>query len=116
MGDLSAHFNRSEFTCNDGCGFDDISMALIDVLEELRERLGRPIVINSGCRCASHNDDVGGTMRSQHVHGKAADFKVLGLKQDVVQAVLLKMYPDTLGIGRYAWFTHVDVRRGKARW
>lgn len=36
MGDLSTHFNRHEFTCRCGCGFDDISPDLITLLEEIR--------------------------------------------------------------------------------
>jgi hypothetical protein len=36
MGDLSAHFSRSEFACKCGCGFDDVKPDLIEALEALR--------------------------------------------------------------------------------
>ena len=44
-----------------------------EVLEPVRERLGRPIVVNSGYRCPIHNAAVGGVANSQHLRGEAAD-------------------------------------------
>ena len=50
--------------------------ALVDnVLDPLRERYGKPIVVNSGYRCAKHNAEVGGVANSQHVKGEAADIR-----------------------------------------
>ena len=44
-----------------------------EVLEPVRERLGKPIVVNSGFRCPVHNAAVGGVANSQHMKGEAAD-------------------------------------------
>ena len=44
-----------------------------EVLEPVRERLGRPITVNSGYRCQVHNTHVGGVVNSQHMRGEAAD-------------------------------------------
>ncbi len=44
-----------------------------DVLDPLRAILNRPIRITSGYRCRDLNDLVGGSDRSQHVEGLAAD-------------------------------------------
>ena len=44
-----------------------------EVLEPVRERLGRPIIVNSGYRCPIHNAAVGGVANSQHLRGEAAD-------------------------------------------
>ena len=44
-----------------------------EVLEPVRERLGKPIVVNSGFRCPVHNAAVGGVANSQHTKGEAAD-------------------------------------------
>ena len=70
----------------------------------------------SGVRCEKHNKAVGGAPKSQHVLKNAADIKVRGVKPEVVQAYLIKKYPDSLGIGLYNSFVHVDVRPWKARW
>jgi uncharacterized protein YcbK (DUF882 family) len=49
-------------------------MALVEnVLEPAREKLGGPIIVNSGYRCERHNREVGGVANSQHLRGEAAD-------------------------------------------
>jgi uncharacterized protein YcbK (DUF882 family) len=118
MNDLSEHFDRSEFRCRCGCGWDTVDAELIRVLEDLRRCLmDRPITINSGCRCKMHNALVGGSPKSQHILGKAADIRVVGLDPSVVAECLEDKYPDRYGIGRYISFTHIDVRGGPpARW
>lgn len=46
-------------------------------LNELRERYGEPIVINSGYRCEEVNKAVGGVKDSHHLRGLAADVRPL---------------------------------------
>jgi len=118
MGDLSEHFDRKEFRCKCGCGQDTVDAELIRVLEDLRRCLmDRPITINSGCRCKVYNALVGGSPKSQHLLGKAADIQVKGIDPSVVADCLEDKYPDRYGIGRYISFTHIDVRGGgPARW
>ena len=43
------------------------------VLEPIRVKYGKPIVVSSGFRCAALNRKVGGASTSQHVSGQAAD-------------------------------------------
>ena len=50
--------------------------ALVDnVLDPAREKLGKPIIVNSGYRCPKHNAEVGGVKNSQHMKGEAADIR-----------------------------------------
>jgi len=70
---LSPNFTREEFACSCNCGFDDISILLVEKLQDLREELGRPVKITSGCRCASLNREVGGASESAHLSGFAVD-------------------------------------------
>lgn len=76
MGDLSPHFDSSEFACQCGCGFgnncDDVSPALLEKLEAMRPLTG-PMKVNSGCRCKKHNAEIGGSLSSAHTFGMAAD-------------------------------------------
>ena len=116
MGDLSEHFSRYELQCRCGCGYYRHNQTLIDVLEDVREHFGRPVKINSGCRCYAHNATIGGVKNSQHIHGTAADIKVDGVEPLKVWGYLVKKYPDRYGIGQYDTFTHLDVRPGKGRW
>ena len=46
---------------------------LADYLDGIREKLGKPILINSGYRSPMLNKAVGGVANSQHLKGLAAD-------------------------------------------
>ena len=52
---LTENFDSSEFRCKCGCGKGDWLMApeLVQGLQELRELIGQPIVINSAYRSVS---------------------------------------------------------------
>ena len=116
MGILSEHFNRQEFSCKCKCGFNDISDELIQVLEDVREHFDSPVIINSGCRCEKHNLSIGGTTKSKHLAGIAADIVVKDVLAEIVQEYLRATYPDKYGIGSYQDFSHCDIRTTKARW
>ena len=116
MGDLSAHFSKNEFACKCGCGDYSVVPELIEKLEKFRTLCGgKPLHINSAKRCAKHNKTVGGSPKSQHMLGKAADVrKILGLSIDEMAKLAEQAGFD--GIGKYDSFVHVDVRGTKARW
>jgi hypothetical protein len=69
MGDLSRDFNRSEFACRCGCGEDAVSPRLVEALQAMRDRMARPMYINSGCRCRYWNAHEGGKPDSAHLCG-----------------------------------------------
>ena len=50
-----------------------------NVLQPLREKLGKPINVNSCYRCPKLNTAVGGVKTSQHCNGQAADIEVMGM-------------------------------------
>ena len=50
-----------------------------NVLQPLREKLGKPINVNSCYRCPKLNAAVGGVKTSQHCNGQAADIEVMGM-------------------------------------
>jgi len=126
LGDMTAHFSSNEFACkckskglptkHGYCGGKVwIRPRLVDKLEELRSALGgKAITVNSGCRCAEYNAYVGGAPGSQHKLGTAADIQVAGFTPGEVADVAEKL--GFGGVGRYATFTHVDVRPITARW
>ena len=87
---LSDHFFLNELTKSDTAIRHDIdntpSMQVIEnlqdlvdnVLQPLREKFG-PIVVTSGYRSPAVNKAIGGSTTSDHCHGYAADFEVLGM-------------------------------------
>ena len=114
---LSKHFSRKEFKCKCGkCDYDTIDAELLVILEDVREHFGKPVIINSGNRCPTHNKNVGGAANSYHVRGRAADIVIKGVSPDIVHAYLDGKYPTQYGLGKYKTFTHIDSRTGKSRW
>ena len=118
MAQLTKHFKSEEFECKCGqCGFDNINLELVAVLEHLREVYHHPIKINSGCRCYDHNKAVGGEEKSKHMQGIAVDFVIEGMSPAKVYQYLNSRFPDKYGIGEYRSWVHLDVRKGTpARW
>ena len=77
-------FKEKEFACkccgqlplSTGSGQaprENVKALVSEVLDPVRDKLGMPIVVNSGYRCERHNKDVGGVRNSQHLRGEAAD-------------------------------------------
>lgn len=113
---LSPHFTLSELACKCSCGGErapEIAANLARLalmLERLRTALGnKPMTITCAYRCPSHNAKVGGEKASYHLKGMAADITVAGLTPAQVQAVAAKV-SEVGGLGKYASFSHVDVR------
>lgn len=112
MGDLSAHFSRSEFDCPH-CGAGAPSPQLVAILENLRSiKGGRPLSIISGFRCVPHNQAVGGAGDSRHVHADAADIPYGYANEAEARRA------GAVGVGVYKGSAvHVDWRPGgPARW
>lgn len=122
MGDITANFSRSEFTCKGvGCcgGSAPINIDLVKALQNLRDLVGVPLVISSGFRCNTHNRNVGGVSNSQHTTGFGVDVLIpegftIGKIEELARRVqAFKMG----GIGLYSSWIHLDIRtNGPSRW
>ena len=116
------HFSREEFRCKCGglyCnGYPvDIDMNMVKIADEIRHRIGKPITINSGLRCKTHNTNVGGVSNSQHLLGKAADLGCpIGCTPAQMATIAESIIGNTGGIGIYPWGIHIDTRSTKSRW
>ena len=78
------NFKVSEFSCHCGCGYNIIDQRVINMAQTIRDALGVPVRVNSGCRCEKHNASpvVGGVQGSFHTKGLAADLSCsLGAKR-----------------------------------
>ena len=120
---LTNNFNLEEFECKCGCKMPEFVkkniIELADNLQVLRDFVGRLDPTN-GYRCKDHNADVGGSVNSQHLKGKAADIKSSDINPEDMAAIvddLMKCESFKLGgVGIYNTFTHVDIRGVRARW
>lgn len=90
-------------------------LLLCEQLEVIRTELGGKMIhILSGYRSPEYNKAIGGAPKSQHMEGRAADIIVSGLKPSIVYDKIIELVRDKKikigGLGKYANFTHVDVR------
>ena len=118
----SKYFKLSEFQCKCKKCQDNNIMPVVDerlfiLLDNIREKMGCPVIVNSGYRCHNHNAAVGGVPDSQHVLGKAADIYVLPPnKVTRLHSVAQDCNADGIGFYPKRNFVHVDVRGYRARW
>lgn len=90
------------------------------VLDEIRERLGAPVLLNSIYRNYQYNKCIGGVSGSLHKEFNAVDFRCLDnhtsghwaqVAKDVRNEGMFKG-----GIGIYNTFVHMDTRGVNADW
>jgi hypothetical protein len=66
----------------------NLQKLVTDILDPIRIKYGKPIIINSGFRNQEVNRGVGGSSTSQHRKGEAADIQTKG---DVENGILFKL-------------------------
>lgn len=110
---IGQHFKVKEFACKDGSQVVFIDDYLCTILDILRNKLGKPIIITSGYRTPWWNEKSGGAKYSYHMRGMAADIKVNGMSAKELAKELDKIVPNGCGIIVYNSWVHFDVRDGK---
>lgn len=55
----------------------NLTALVANILDPLREAFGAPVIVSSGYRSARLNRAVGGSKRSQHLKGQAADIRTV---------------------------------------
>ncbi|WP_444905057.1 D-Ala-D-Ala carboxypeptidase family metallohydrolase [Microbulbifer sp. CnH-101-E] len=80
------HFKESELACR-CCGKNHFKDETLKRLIRVRERSGKPMVINSGYRCPAHNKRLNATMT--HATGQAVDISVaVGRAHELMKVAL----------------------------
>ena len=89
-----------------------------DVLDPLRQMLGKPIHVSSGYRAPSLNRAIDGAENSQHMRGEAVDIKVDGMGAQELAAFILR---SGLPVDQVIWYApergghvHLSYTRGRA--
>lgn len=104
------YFLPKEFACKCGrsdCDAPPMDLEFLDLLDKLREKWGKPMVITSGVRCVFHNKNIGGAKRSQHLVGKAVDIRATMNEARVIHALAESLGFGGVEIGR--GLVHVDT-------
>ena len=119
-----SYFKISEFDSKDGAEMPSSVkvnvIELIDNLNVLRQELGSPLFVNSGYRSPEHNKNIGGSLNSQHLTGKAADIRSneytpKQIKEKIEELIKVGKMKQG-GLSAYNTFVHYDIRGKKARW
>lgn len=94
---------------------DNLLELIFYVLQPIRDKLGKPMVITSGYRSVKVNNLVGGVSNSQHLYGQAADFVVNGMTPNqVVEFVKNSGIEFDQLIDEGSW-THISFNKGYNR-
>lgn len=100
------NFTDAELACKH-CGREGVDPDAVDKLQELRDKVGKPLVINSAYRCPIHNREVGGKPQSRHLYGDAFDISLSG--HDKWDLLIKAKEVGFTGFGKYNTFLHVDT-------
>ena len=119
---LTPHFTLEELTTtktgisnipheND---IDQLRILCRDILEPLRDKIGKPIIIDSAFRSAAVNRAVGGVSNSQHILGQAADIYSSVQISWLWNALKSLVHNGSLNLGQCIWyrnkhFIHVSL-------
>ena len=118
---LAPHFTLAELTASetaarngwDNTPTDDEIKNLTrtaQLLEMVRDTVGKPVIVTSGFRSKQVNDAVGSSDRSQHRIGCASDFRVPGMTPaEVVRACVDANLPYDQIIVEFDAWTHISV-------
>jgi zinc D-Ala-D-Ala carboxypeptidase len=127
---LTAHFNLAEFTRSESAKrhgvsneptpehLENIKVLCEKVLEPIRMKFG-PINISSGYRSKVLNHYIGGSLKSQHCEGKAADIDMDDMpsitNKQIFEYIKNELEFDQLiNEFNYGW-VHVSYNAGKNR-
>lgn len=114
MGNLSKHFDLSEFRCQCGCGGENPSKLLIERLEKLFDLMdAKSIVITSGYRCPKYSVSAGGYSSDAHTCNIAADIIVNKKDGGSYSSEYIAEAAERIGFGGIGLMNgacHVDTR------
>jgi len=92
-------------------------LRLAKMLEKVRALLKSPIHISSGFRCAELNTRIGGSTKSAHLEGRAADFicPAFGTPYVVAKRIAAARLGFDQMIHEYGRWVHIAVPRANER-
>lgn len=109
------NFSPEEMACR-GTGRLMIVPSAMDKLQALRDKLGKPLIVNSAYRSPEHNRRVGGAKRSKHLEAIAFDVRMDNHDPDTYIAAALSVGFNGIGTYPKQNFVHVDARPNRANW
>ena len=90
------NFTPNEVACKH-CGADGIRPEMMDVLQNIRTQMAKPIFLSSGYRCVKHPVEQEKDKPGEHTHGLAIDIICYGLR--ALQIIELAQHMGVKRIG-----------------
>jgi zinc D-Ala-D-Ala carboxypeptidase len=105
-------FSPAEIACR-GTGRLLVHEDALDMLQALRNRLGKPLIVRSAYRSPEHNRAVGGAKSSKHMDGTAFDIAMSNHDPAEFEAAARAVGFKGFGFYPRSGFMHIDL--GPAR-
>jgi uncharacterized protein YcbK (DUF882 family) len=104
------NFKADEFKCSH-CGDNEIKEELLDKLQALRSRYGKPMRITSGYRCPRHPIEAAKSAPGPHSSGLACDVGVEGADAHKLLGLALDAGFKGIGVQQKGTgrFLHLDL-------
>ena len=111
---VSKNFTLDEFCHQGKINIGDIKrfQILVMVLQYVRDRVGKPVIITSGYRPPKYNESVGGYKRSLHLKSLAADITIANDKIENYKWLwerIFENFPVDVGVCYEKNFVHIGV-------
>ena len=119
---LTPHFSLEELTTTktglsnvpDVEQTNQLRILCRDILEPIREKIGYPLIVDSGFRSSAVNKSVGGVPTSQHLLGQAADIHCSLDTKDLYLTIAGMVSKGLFNVGQCIWyrksqFVHVSL-------
>jgi len=105
------YFSKDEMKCK-CCGECHMDEHFMDMIDSLRQGVGRPLVVSSGYRCEKHDDEEAARAKKppsrNHTRGQAVDLECLTSdKRYAIIKVAVELKFKRIGIGKT--FIHLDL-------
>ncbi len=109
---MTNYFGVSEYICKCGCGLDKLHPSALLRFNDVRFYYGKPLIVNSGCRCTEHALSLGISISSAHSPQKdgytyALDFKCDN-STDRLNLIKAGIKAGCTRIGVSSGFMHMD--------
>ena len=105
---MSKYFSAQEFKrCTPSCDITQMDAGFLQVLDEVREGAGIPLVLNCAYRSVAYDKSKGRSGNSAHTRGKAVDIRCnTSANRYKIVAAALGAGIRRIGIGKT--FVHLD--------
>lgn len=112
------NFTKAEFDCKE-TGENRMQPAFMVLLQRLRTRYGKPMIITSGYRSPRHSIEARKAQPGAHAQGIACDVAVSGEDALTIVAMALDLGFSGIGVSQKAGgprFIHLDTAPRRAIW